>query len=91
MGTKIEFRVKQEKIDWEDTPVAITVEIDNLANITDFANRLSKMSETKIPLELQRLFSGTLCKCELVESGETRSAGNSLPALKRQANQLEQV
>jgi hypothetical protein len=48
MGTKIEFRVKQEKIDWEDTPVAITVEIDNLANITDFANRLSKMSETKI-------------------------------------------
>ena len=48
METTIEFKVKQEGVKWEDTPINRIQTIHNPDEINKYAERLSKVFETEI-------------------------------------------
>jgi hypothetical protein len=55
---KIEFKIKDDDKNWEDTPVYITVEIDERKNVDDFAQRLSRMFEKEVRWNFEGLSQG---------------------------------
>ena len=55
---KIEFKIKDDDKNWEDTPVCITVEINERKNVDDFAQRLSRMFEKEVRWNFEGLSQG---------------------------------
>ena len=65
---KIEFKIKDDDENWEDTPVCITVEINERKNVDDFAQRLSRMFEKEVRWNFEGLSQGHYVearKCKL--------------------------
>ena len=55
---KVEFRIKQEGVKWEDTPVDFTMFFGNRNKIFDFAIELAKIHQTEVRWNFEGLSQG---------------------------------
>ena len=54
----VEFRIKQEGVRWEDTPVYLALSFFTLGDITYFAKRLSKHFNTEVRWNFEGVSQG---------------------------------
>jgi len=59
---KIEFKIKDDDKNWEDTPVFVVAELNNRSDIFDFAINLNRMYDKEIRWNFEGLSQGHYVK-----------------------------
>ena len=54
----VEFRIKQEGVKWEDTPVYLASSFFTLGDITYFAKRISEIHQAEVRWNFEGLSQG---------------------------------